>query len=197
MKYSAFEALMKKSAFSFREALLTTRENAQGLRLNLHRWVKAGHLQRIRREVYAFPGRHCSLPERILALYAPAYISMETALNQHGLVPDVPFETTLVTTRPPRSFQTPWGRFHFHHIQTGLFFGYDSSRLLAEPEKALLDYFYLRGHSLKTEKSFWREARFQNLKGLDWKRGDKLVKPYPGSRVLALWESLKDYAKTA
>src|SRR5439155_14670844 len=104
MRFKAFERAMKKTAFTFAEARLVAREgSAAGLRLNLHRWVKAGDLIRIRREVYAFPDRNCTLAEMVAVLYPPAYISLESALNQHGLLPDVPFETTLVTPRPTRS----------------------------------------------------------------------------------------------
>ncbi|OGR89434.1 MAG: hypothetical protein A2992_03425 [Elusimicrobia bacterium RIFCSPLOWO2_01_FULL_59_12] len=188
---------MKKAAFTFREAQLVAQPRSPaGLRLSLHRWVKSGDLLRIRREVYAFPHRSCPLPERIKTLYSPAYISLESVLNQHGLLPDVPFETTLVTPRPTRSFQTPWGRFHFHHIQPGLFFGYDSATLLAEPEKAVLDYFYFRGDRLRAAEAFWQEARFQNLGTLQWKKGDSLARRYPRARVARLWKSLKHYAKT-
>src|SRR5579871_5690380 len=105
MRFGAFERAMKKNAFTFREAALVAQtDSPETLRLNLHRWVKKGELVRLRREVYAFPRRMPSLPESISALYSPAYISLESALNRHGLLPDVPFEITLVTPRPTRSF---------------------------------------------------------------------------------------------
>jgi len=197
VRFRAFEQAMKKDVFTFREAALVGhREPLAALRLNLHRWVKNGYLLRLRREVYAFPRRPLPAPALISALYPPAYISLESALNQQGFLPDVPFETTLVTPRATRTFQTPAGRFHFHRIQKKLFFGYDPATLLAEPEKALLDYFYLRGSSMKDVPAFWEESRFQNLERLDWRKGDREAALYPAGRVQKLWKGLKRYAKT-
>jgi hypothetical protein len=187
---------MAKPCFSWEEArVLAHADSPEALRLNLHRWAKAGDLVRLRRGVYAFPHRPPSLPEVIAVLYPPAYISLESALQQHGLLPDVPFETTLVTPRATRMFATPQGRFRFHRIDRRLFFGFDSRTLLAEPEKAVLDYFYLRGSSLKPEPRFWKEARFQNLGRLRWPRGDRMARAFPADRAQKLWKSLKSYAK--
>ncbi|MBI3292048.1 MAG: hypothetical protein HYZ73_04480 [Elusimicrobia bacterium] len=197
MRFREFERRMPKPAFTFSEArVVAYTEPLRGLRLNLHRWVKRGDLRNIRRGVYAFPDRRCSLPEMIAVLYPPAYVSLESALNRHGLLPDVPFETTLVSPRPTHSFHTRWGRFHFHHIQHPLFFGYDSATLLAEPEKALLDYFYFRGAVVHDTPTFWQEARFQNLEHLRWRIGDRMAGRYPAGRVQRLWEGFKRYAKT-
>lgn len=197
MRFPDFERRMKKAAFTFVEArVVTPGESLAGLRLNLHRWVKRGDLVRIRRAVYAFPNRPCSLAEMIALLYSPAYVSLESALNHHGLLPDVPFEMTLVTPRSTRSFQTAWGRFLFHSIHQRLFFGYNPTTLVAEPEKALLDYFYLRGASMEDTTAFWQAMRFQNLDRVQWNVGDGMVKQYSLGRVAMLWRGLKQYAKT-
>ena len=197
MKFGDFVKRMLKPVFTFAEAQMVAHEEpAAGLRLNLHRWAKKGTLIRLRREVYMFGDRASPLPLLISALYPPAYVSLETALNQHGLLPDVPFETTLVTPRATRSFQTPLGRFHFHRIHPRLFFGFDPSTLLADPEKALLDYFYFRRARLVADPVFWRESRLQNFKRLDWGKGGKELEIYRSDKMSRLWESLKRYAKT-
>jgi len=196
MRLKDFERGMKKSVFTLAEAALVAHgDSPAALRLNLHRWTKAGDLLGIRRGVYAFPHRPSSTPEMIGALYPPAYVSLESALSQAGLLPDVPFETTLITPRATRSFSTPRGRFHFHRIQPRLFFGYDSKTLFADPEKAILDYFYLKGSSLHPQPAFWEEARFQNLDRVNWSKGDRAARVFPQGRVRTLWASLKTYAK--
>lgn len=198
MRFGDFRRQMKKSVFTLTEAdIIAHGDSPAMVRLNLHRWVRRGEIQRLRRGVYAFADRAGSLPELIRHLYSPSYISLESALNQHGILPDVPFATTLVTPRSTRTFETPLGRFHFHRIDQKLFFGYDPKTLLAAPEKAILDYFYLRGASLHETTDFWREARFENLEMLDWKKGRRYADLYPVRRVKRLWESLKVYAKTA
>ena len=197
MRLRDFERAMAKACFTWEEARVVAHQDAPAaLRLNLHRWVKAGELVRLRRGVYAFPRRSLSLPEVVSAIYPPAYVSLESALHQHGLLPDVPFETTLVTPRATRTFRTPQGRFRFHRIDRRLFFGFDTRMLLAEPEKAVLDYFYLRGAALRPAPRFWQEARFQNLDLLRWPKGDRMAAAFPRGRTQRLWKSLKSYAKT-
>lgn len=198
VKFTSFQRSMKKPVFTLAEAeMVAHASHPQGLRLNFHRWVRKGLLQRLRRGVYFFPERQPSLTATIEHLYPPAYISLESALNRHGILPDVPFETLLVTPRPTRRFHTPWGRFRFHHIDPRLFFGYDPDSLLAEPEKAVLDYFHLRGAALQESPAFWREARFDNLEILRWTKGRDAAQKYPAERVLRLWESLHRYAKAS
>ena len=197
MRLRVFEKKMRRPVFTLAQAQIVAYEDsAQALRLALHRWAKKGEILRLRREVYAFPERLPSTPDLISVLYPPAYVSLESALNQHGLLPDVPFETTLATPRATRSFQTSLGRFHFHRVHPRLFFGYDSKTLMSTPEKALLDYFYFHGAYLKAQDEFWQEARFQHLSRVNWKKGDQALTAYPGEKVKKLWESLKRYAKT-
>ena len=99
------------------------------------------------------------------ALYAPSYISLETALFDYGFLPDVPQSLTAVTTKTTRTFENELGRFIFRHLSPQLFFGYTGvgekgkKYLLAEPEKAILDYFYLNSASLEEEQDL-RELRF-------------------------------------
>lgn len=197
MKLRCFQQKMPKAAFTFREAALVERESSlPGLRLRLHRWVKQGALLRIRREVYAFPERPVTLAEQIRALYFPAYVSLETALSLQGLLPDVPFENTLVTTRATRFFQTVWGRFRFRHIHPRLFLGYDPQTLLAEPEKTVLDFLYYYRCRLQPAESYWQEGRWQNLHQIRWARGKGYLPLYKNQAVERLWFSLRDYAKT-
>ncbi|MBI4386492.1 MAG: hypothetical protein HY551_03850 [Elusimicrobia bacterium] len=198
MRFLEFQSKMKKPVFTLAEARIVINDRPlPSLRLALHRWTENGNLISMRRGVYAFADRPCSMPEMLAALYPPAYISLESALNQLGLLPDVPFETTLVAPRPTRSFDTPRGRFHFHRIHQRLFFGYDPGTFLGEPEKVLLDYFYFRGASMRDDPAFWRESRLQNLEPLRWGKGDRWARLYPVSRVRKLWNGLKRYAKTS
>ncbi|MBI4600181.1 hypothetical protein HY732_04680 [Candidatus Uhrbacteria bacterium] len=81
-------------------------------------------------------------------LYAPSYISMETALSHYGIIPEVVYATTSVTTKITREFLTPRGNFIYQRIKIKAFTGYGLRRidkdsvLFADPEKALADYLY-------------------------------------------------------
>ncbi len=107
-------------------------------------------------------------------LVHPSYVSLESALAHHGLIPEAVFTTTSVTTARPATYQTPLGRFDYRHIAPSLFWGYveipvGSGRgrqaLVARPEKALLDLVYLRNGADRP--AFLRELRLDRLDKLD------------------------------
>ena len=81
-------------------------------------------------------------------LYAPSYISLETALSHYGIIPEVVYATTSVTSKITRDFLTSKGNFIYQRIKKRAFTGYGLRQidkdnvLFAEPEKALADYLY-------------------------------------------------------
>ena len=118
----------------------------------LDRWEKKGYLKKIRRGYYCLADK--IVDQNFLfytanRIYSPSYISLEKALKSYGLIPEEIFMNTSVSTKKTAYFSTPVGNFSYRHIKPGLFFGYrllDFDRkkvLMAEPEKAVLDYLYL------------------------------------------------------
>lgn len=82
------------------------------------------------------------------------------ALSYYNFIPETVYQVTSVTTKKTKDFQTDIGNFTFRHIKPSIYFGYrlieyhgDRNILLAEPEKALLDYFYLN-HQISTIDDF-------------------------------------------
>ena len=65
-----------------------------------------------------------------------------------------------MTARITRTFENAFGRFIYRHVKSDLFWGYREVKadygpyLLAEPEKALLDYFYLNLGRINTVDDF-------------------------------------------
>lgn len=121
----------------------------------LSRWVKSGRLVQLRRGIYALSEEYRSRPphpfEIANLLVRPSYVSLESALAFHGLIPEAVFTTTSMTTARAGEHATSLGSFGYHHIAVTSFWGYTSERLLpaveafvARPEKALLDLIYLR-----------------------------------------------------
>lgn len=82
-------------------------------------------------------------------IYAPSYISFESALSFYNLIPEGVYTITSATTLKTKSFSTPAGKFVFRHIRPELMFGYKLMEVqgqhykIAEPEKVILDYLYL------------------------------------------------------
>lgn len=81
-------------------------------------------------------------------LYAPSYISFEYALSRYSIIPESVYTITSATTRITREFVANGKSFTYSHIKKQAYRGYkaekigDTTVLMAEPEKALVDYLY-------------------------------------------------------
>ncbi len=81
-------------------------------------------------------------------LYQPSYISLERALSYYGIIPEIVYTTTSITTKIPREFDTPLGIFSYQRIKKEAYTGYSLREIdkekvfFAEPGKALADYLY-------------------------------------------------------
>lgn len=85
-------------------------------------------------------------------LFSPSYVSLETALNYHGILSQFPYEITSVTPKKSTTKQADGQVFSYAHIKPDLFWGYEKidDQLIALPEKALLDQLYLSSKGLRT-----------------------------------------------
>ena len=111
----------------------------------------SGDLVRVRKGLYvaaAFPGRPPAVDPLVLAplIYGPSYVSLETALAWHGLIPERVEEVTSVTSKRAKLFLTPVGRFSYRPVNetaygygVGLQSAAGGAFFLAAPEKALCD----------------------------------------------------------
>jgi len=127
-------------------------EKKGSLRVQLSRFIQKGWLIQLKRGLYCFSP--AKLEEFVLAnqLYQPSYISLETALNYYGTIPDVSQALTSVSLTTTKKISNQFGVFHYAKIKSALFWGYTRKRLagkddfflIAQKEKALLDFFYLR-----------------------------------------------------
>lgn len=119
---------------------------------NLTFWQKKGYLIKLRSGLYTFSDYKS---ESGIALhfanqiYQPSYISLHSALNFYGIIPEIPSSITSVCTPKTQRFENPFGQFTYQTVQPLRFFGYKSlnagkwSVRIAEPEKAIIDLFYL------------------------------------------------------
>jgi hypothetical protein len=129
-----------------------------GYQLSL--WRKKGYLESLKRGIDVFSDEKNGVsPEQVSSvLYEPSYLSLEYALSRYGVIPEMVFMKTCVTTKTTRKFSNGFGTFSYRHIKPGLFFGYTAEEtasgryLLAEPEKALLDYLYFNLGNIDDEK---------------------------------------------
>ncbi len=146
------------------------------VRRQLSRWVASGRLHRLRRGLYALaPPYRKVRPHPFLVanqLQRGSYVSLQSALAHHGLIPEHVPVTTSVGSGGTRRRQNPIGSFTFRHLAPALVNGYRHVEvasgqwaLVARPEKALLDLIYLVPGADRRE--YLRELRLQHLESLD------------------------------
>jgi hypothetical protein len=75
--------------------MLAAGEKLDQVRVQLNRWVKDG-----------------------------SYVSLQSALSYHGMIPEYVPETTCITTGRPLCIQTPFGRISYRHLKSGAFTGF-------------------------------------------------------------------------
>lgn len=159
MKYNDLLSAIKSPIFSLNDLALS-RLDVFDYQLSL--WVKKGHLIRLKNGLYAFSRDKEKLRGEGIAflLYQPSYLSLETALAWYGFIPEIVYAYTSITAKTTRTFENACGRFIYRHVKSELFWGYVQMNtdhgpyLLAEPEKALLDYFYLNLSRIDNEEDF-------------------------------------------
>ena len=123
-------------------------ETENQILVQLSRFVKSGQLNQPRKGLYLLGEHQIDNPFLLAnAICEPSYISMETALNYYGLIPDIPSAITSVTTRKTKTYENDYGKFIYRSIKPELFFGFEFIGYnIALPEKAILDYLQLNPH---------------------------------------------------
>lgn len=153
MTLKELQNTIKTPVFSLKEvSKLFPDEPDTAIRIQLARMVSGKDLQRIRYGLYKFP--ETIVDEFVLAnlLYQPSYVSLETVLNNNGVIPDIVMNVTSVTTTTAKKIPTVSGTFLYSKISRDLYYGFDklSDRTsdyhysIACTEKALLDLIYIR-----------------------------------------------------
>ena len=154
MKWPKLLSLLGGRTIFHASALLAGGDPPHEVSRQLSRWSASGRLLRLRREVYAVAAPFAtSEPDRFAAagvIRKPSYISLQSALAYHGVIPEAVPGVTSVTTGRPGRFDTPIGVFQYRHIHRDLFWGYrridvgeGEAAFVATPEKSLLDLFHL------------------------------------------------------
>lgn len=155
MQFDRFYALAADlPELSFEVACSILGAPREHTRVQLHRWCATGRLLRLRRGLYVFgePWRRRQLtPERVASLLVDrSYLSGLWALSDTGMIPEAVFTLTSVTTqRAPGRYQNEFGQFTYQTIKEDFYWGFQTldtpagAVRIAEPEKALADFFWL------------------------------------------------------
>jgi hypothetical protein len=110
-----------------------------------------GILTSIKKGIYiAGPKLYAGRPENALLanhLHGPSYLSTDSALSFHSIIPERVYSVTSMTIKASRDFDTPIGLFTYIHLPLPYYaFGINMVRLtseqyamIASPEKAICD----------------------------------------------------------
>jgi predicted transcriptional regulator of viral defense system len=162
--------------FSTRDLAVVVPGRDRGLaNLQLHQWARRGWIRRLKRGLFelAWP-EPASIPDLFVAnrLYEPSYVSLDTAMLQHGLIPDVAAHVTSVTSGTTKRFLNHHGIFTYFSVMPRAFRGYAVITVerrqvrMADPEKAVVDRLYAalrRGERLDSLTERWNRGRIRKL----------------------------------
>jgi predicted transcriptional regulator of viral defense system len=116
----------------------------------LRRYEARGLVERVSTKIYINHLNRQFSPRDLVNLLRPkSYISLESALVDKGITSQSPSVLTCVTPGYPHSFRTKSVGIVYRKISPDLYWGYEEKAtrynkyLIAEPEKALLDWIYL------------------------------------------------------
>lgn len=192
MKFEELLAIVEDEPVFETSLLLSGKVDPADIHKQLSRWVSGGRVHRLRRGLYALAPPYGKVrPHPFVVanrMVRPSYISLQSALSFHGLIPEAVLVTTSVTTGRPGEFTTPLGTFVFRHVQRSLFRGFREivvgvrqPAFVAEPEKALLDLLYLEKGS--ESEAFLSELRLELEEGIDLEKLERLSRIFGRGKV--------------
>ncbi len=133
------------------ESLLDGSANSRYGRVK--RFLKQGKILHIRRGLYYLNETQNFVKphpfELAQYIYAPSYISFESAFAYHQLIPEAVYVITSACSKRSKKFQTPLGLFSYLHLPAENFYTEvelitenNYQFMMAKPWKAICDYIY-------------------------------------------------------
>lgn len=208
MKYLEFKNAVRDFPIITLNHIFNITDKAETLKVQLRGWQKKGLVIKLKRGLYILNENDRKIePSRLFianALYSPSYVSTTYALGYFDLIPEKVEVVTSITTKKTAEFTNVFGTFIYQHIKTDLFFGFKEIKdengypiLIAEPEKAVLDFVYLNLKDFKGKGKdiFSLSYRFQNLDILRKKKLTDFVKRYKNKDLLDVVKILLSFIK--
>lgn len=108
-------------------------------------------LQRLKKGVYISALNPPDTFEIANAIYTPSYVSLESALNYYGVLPQFPYSVTSVSPKKSKKLLIDEKEFEYVQISHKLYWDFrrEGQALIASPEKALLDMVYIVSKGLR------------------------------------------------
>lgn len=136
------------------------------------RALKSKDLVKLKRGLYLFSKRLRKGPvsKFLIAnkMYGPSYVSLESALSYHEMIPEAVYTTTSACyQRKTKVFKNELGDFTYEYIPCSNFFlgvSHDKAKgavLIASPLRALFDFIYLRKKKYKSVDEMEEDLRIE------------------------------------
>jgi len=123
----------------------------------ISRNLKSGKLLKLRRGLYLLSDQSSSVSRLSIAnhLYSPSFVSFESALSYHGLIPEAVYTmTSAFPLNKKKQFETSTGVYSFEYSPAFSFFlGVEKNAdgvLMASPLRALFDLVSIRRKNYRT-----------------------------------------------
>lgn len=190
MKKDYISILLKSSKTIFTPkdiALLWREDNIEFVKKKIHRYIKSGRLQSIRRGIYA-KDKEYDKYELATKIYTPSYISLETVLREAGMIFQFYGQIFAVTYRT-RETSCDGQKYVYKQIKDGILYNNAGierrdNYYIATPERAFLDTLYLH-------KNYY----FDNLSTLNWDKVYQILPIYKNKRIEKLVKFLHNRFK--
>lgn len=130
--------------FTIQEFCRVTNIDPNTASVKLSRYKKAGYLESPKKGIYYFSDESINKYKIANKVYFPSYVSLDTILSQEGIIPEIVYTITSVTTKATREYVDSNTTYKYFKIKRQAYTGYffDGNVYLATPEKALVDYLY-------------------------------------------------------
>lgn len=208
MRYIEFRDSVQKLPLIFSRDIMLRQQNKQAIRNQLKRWHSKGLLIKLKRGVFLLNqnDRKVNASRAYIAnqLYPPSYVSLEYALYYYNLIPERVSDLTSVTTKKTMRFKNDLGTFIYQHINPGAFRGFKALKdeaglifLIAEPEKSLVDFFYLNLSRFQSdyEDIFEESYRLQNTEALNAKKLMEFAGLFGSKKLMRICRSFCRFLK--
>ncbi len=170
---------------------------------NIRNWEKEGKLIKLRKGLYTFSHNKKTIEPKFLAskIHYPSYISLESALSYFGIIPEVVFAVTSVTSRKTKKLQNELAVFFYSKVKKKAFRGFvtifkkefGTSYNMATAEKALVDFFYLNRNILDASFDCFESYRLSRDFNYKKKKLLDFAKDFDNRKTLALTNKFIDY----
>jgi hypothetical protein len=172
----------------------------------IKRLLAQGKLLHIRRGLYCLTeqmGGYSTKPhpfEVAQYIYAPSYISFESALSYHGLIPEAVYVTTSASAKRSKEFKTQLGVFTYLQLPLENFYTEVELRkennhkfFMAKPWKAICDYVYFYKKEWKNIEPLIQSLRIEygDLPTLNYDEVKKLEEYYGSKRITRFLKGLR------